>query len=232
MTLGQLSERAGRIEEAIDLFTRAHQQARTAARPRRRAAGGVPAGPGPAGMGRPGRREPTAHQGVRRAEDAGLGLAPYGYDLQYLHYLAHYQAGEWDHAQVLADGFVTRVTSRARGQAVGHGAVHRRGQGPARRWPSAAPGCEPFFVRDRFTEYIGRGLLAEHALWHGDLTTAAEPRPRRRSARARRWTGLLARGDQARRGGAVRAGRPGLAGPRGRRRRARTRRRCRRRAAW
>ena len=31
---------------------------------------------------------------------------------------------------------------------------------------------EPFFVSDRFTEYIGRSLLAEHALWRGDIDTA------------------------------------------------------------
>ena len=55
----------------------------------------------------------TAHEGVLRAESAGLGLALYGLDLQYLHYLAHYADGCWDHAQELADGFGIRVTTVA-----------------------------------------------------------------------------------------------------------------------
>jgi DNA-binding CsgD family transcriptional regulator len=170
VTLGQLSERGGRIEEAIDLFTRALEQARSAAvlGVELRAAfqlarvqlewGDL----APAGI--------TAHQGVRRAEDAGLGLAPYGYDLQYLHYLAHYQAGEWDHAQVLVDGFVTRVASapEARLSAMAlflEVARDRPAVADRRTW------LEPFFARDRFAEYIGRGLLAEHALWRGDTET-------------------------------------------------------------
>ena len=40
-------------------------------------------------------------------------MAPYGLDLQYLHYLAHYADGDWDHAQEIADGFAVRVTSVA-----------------------------------------------------------------------------------------------------------------------
>ena len=43
--------------------------------------------------------------GVERAAQAGLSMAPYGLDLQYLHYLAHYADGRWDHAQELADQF-------------------------------------------------------------------------------------------------------------------------------
>jgi DNA-binding CsgD family transcriptional regulator len=170
VTLGQLSERGGRIAETIDLFTRALEQARSAAvlGVELRAAfqlarvqlewGDL----APAGI--------TAHQGVRRAEEAGLGLAPYGYDLQYLHYLAHYQAGEWDHAQVLVDAFVTRVASapEARLSAMAlflEVARDRPAVADRRTW------LEPFFARDRFAEYIGRGLLAEHALWRGDTET-------------------------------------------------------------
>jgi DNA-binding CsgD family transcriptional regulator len=171
VTLGQLSERGGRIEEAIGLFTKALEQARSAGvlGVELRAAfqlarvqlewGDL----GPASM--------TAHQGVRRAEDAGLGLAPYGYDLQYIHYLAHYQAGEWDHAQSLVDAFVTRVGSapEARLSAMAlfiEVARDRPAVADRRTW------LEPFFVSDRFTEYIGRSLLAEHALWRGDIDTA------------------------------------------------------------
>ena len=31
---------------------------------------------------------------------------------------------------------------------------------------------EPFWPEENFSEYIARGLLAEHALWHGDTATA------------------------------------------------------------
>jgi len=171
VTLGQLSEWAGRIEEAVGLFTRALQQARSAgvlgvelraafqlARMQLESGDLVAA-------------SRTAHEGVRRAEDAGVGLAPYGYDLQYVHYLAHYQAGEWEHAQVLADGFATRVTSAAEARLSAMAlflevARDRPAVADRRTW------LEPFFVTDHFTEYIGRGLLAEHALWHGDGETA------------------------------------------------------------
>jgi DNA-binding CsgD family transcriptional regulator len=108
---------------------------------------------------------------VRRAEDAGVGLAPYGYDLQYLHYLAHYAAGEWEHARALTDGFATRVISapEARLSAMAlfvDVAMDRPTVADRRTW------LEPFLVSDRFTESIGRGLLAEHTLWHGDSDTA------------------------------------------------------------
>jgi hypothetical protein len=31
---------------------------------------------------------------------------------------------------------------------------------------------EPFWPEENFSAFIGRGLLAEHALWHGDTATA------------------------------------------------------------
>jgi DNA-binding CsgD family transcriptional regulator len=166
VTLGQLSEHDGRVDEALGLFTRALQQARNAevlgvelraafqlARLLLESGDLVAA-------------SRTAHEGVKRAEDAGVGLAPYGYDLQYVHYLAHYQAGEWVHAQELADGFVTRVTSDAEARLSAMALF----LDVARDQPAVAERrtwLEPFFLRDRFTEYIARGLLAEHALWHG-----------------------------------------------------------------
>ncbi len=172
VTLGQLSERAGRIEEAIGLFTRAYQQAHRS---------GVFLGVELRAAFQLARVQlesgdldaasKMAHQGVRRAEDAGVGLAPYGYDLQYLHYLAHYAAGEWGHAQDLADGFVTRVTSAAEARLSAMALF----VDIARDEPTVAnrrTWLEPFFLTDRFTEFIGRGLLAEHALWHGDLEKA------------------------------------------------------------
>jgi DNA-binding NarL/FixJ family response regulator len=86
--------------------------------------------------------------------------------LQYLHYLAHYQAGEWGHAQELADGFAPRVTSAAEARLSAMAlfldvARDQSAVADRRTW------LEPFFLTDHFTEYIGRGLLAEHALWQG-----------------------------------------------------------------
>jgi DNA-binding CsgD family transcriptional regulator len=166
VTLGQLSEWEGRIEEAVGLFTRALQQARsgTVLGVELRAAFQLARAQLESGDLVAASR--TAHEGVRRAEDAGVGLAPYGYDLQYVHYLAHYQAGEWGHAQELTDGFVTRVTSAAEARLSAMAlfldvARDRPTVADRRTW------LEPFFVTDRFTEYIGRGLLAEHALWRG-----------------------------------------------------------------
>jgi DNA-binding CsgD family transcriptional regulator len=171
VTLGVISERTGQHREAIELFTRAHQQARTAAvlRVELRAAfqlarvllewGDLEA------AGR------TAHEGVSRVEQAGLSLAPYGLDLQYLHYLVHYADGSWDHAQELADSFAVRVSSAAEARLSAMALfvdVARGGAGVAERqaW------LEPFFGTDQFTEYIARGLIAEHALWQGDLDGA------------------------------------------------------------
>jgi DNA-binding CsgD family transcriptional regulator len=171
VTLGQLSEAAGRIEEAIDLFTRAHQEASAAAVLGVELRAAFQLARVQLEWGDLDAASQTAHSGVLRAQQAGLGLAPYGYDLQYLHYLAHYAAGEWEHAQELAGGFDTRVTgaSEARLSAM---ALFVE---VARDSPAVADRLtwlEPFFGRDRFAEYIARGLLAEHAAWHGDGDTA------------------------------------------------------------
>ncbi len=171
MTLGMISERGGRNKEAIDLYTAAHDQARKAgvlgvelraAFQRARAL---------LERGDLDDASATAHEGLQRAEERGLGFAPYGLDLQYLHYLAHYADGCWDHAQELADGFVTRVsrTADARLSAMALFIDVARGS-PAvaerRAW------LEPFWPEDQFCEYIARGLLAEHALWQGDTDAA------------------------------------------------------------
>jgi len=171
VTLGQLSELAGRIEEAIDLFTRAHRQASRAEVLGVELRAAFQLARVQLEWGDLAGASATAHQGVTRAQEAGLGLAPYGYDLRYLHYLAHYAAGEWDHAQELAEGFATRVSSapEARLSAMAlfiDVARDRPAVADRRTW------LRPFFARDRFAEYIGRGLLAEHALWHGDHETA------------------------------------------------------------
>jgi DNA-binding CsgD family transcriptional regulator len=172
VTLGQLSEQDGRIEEAIDLFTRAHQQALTATVLDVELRAAFQLARVQLEWGDLDAASSTAHHGVLRAEEAGLALAPYGYDLQYLHYLAHYSGGEWDHAQSLADGFVTRVGSPAEARLSAMAlfidvARDRPAVAQRQTW------LRSFFAKDRFTEYIGRGLLAEHALWRGDQVTAA-----------------------------------------------------------
>jgi DNA-binding CsgD family transcriptional regulator len=171
VTLGMLAERSGRPKTAAASYERALTEARksdmlgvelraTFQVARLQLEGGDL-----------GAASGTAHEGILLAGEAGLGMAPYGYDLQYLHYLAHYNEGEWAHAQEIADGFALRVTSEAEARlsamalfiavAQGSDAVDQR-----RAW------LEPFMARDLFTEYIARGLLAEHAWWQGDLPGA------------------------------------------------------------
>lgn len=190
VTLGQLAERGGRVKTAIASYSRALAQARRAGvlGVELRAVfqlarihlerGNLAAASG------------TAHEGILRAEQAGLAMAPYGYDLQYLHYLAHFADGDWDHAQQIADGFAIRVASEAEARlsamalfiavARGSDAVEQR-----RSW------LEPFIARDQFVEYIARGLLAEHAYWQGDIeAAAAEAEVTVRAATA--WLGTAA----------------------------------------
>ena len=104
------------------------------------------------------------------AEAEGLGLAPFGLDLQHLHFQAHFADGCWDHAQELADGFPVRVTrqSEALLSAMALFVDVARGNpavGERRTW------LEPFWD-DVFVAYIARGILAEHALWQGDCERA------------------------------------------------------------
>ncbi len=171
VTLGLISERAGKAAEAENLFRLAHRQAVEAkvlgvelraafqlARLQLEQGDLV-------GAAR------TAHEGTERAKGAGLGLAPYGIDLQYLHYLAHFCDGAWDHAQQIADGFAVRVSSPAEARLSAMAlfvAVARGTAGIEERWPW----LEPMFPRERFAEYIARGLLAERAYWQGDAATA------------------------------------------------------------
>ncbi len=171
VTLGLLAERQGEPAQALDLFTQAYKeaQAHSMLGVELRAAFQVARSQLESGdlVG----SAEIAHQGQGHAEAAGLALAPYGLDLQYLHYLAHYSDGCWDHAQELADGFGVRVTTTAEARlsamalfldvARGSPKVAER-----RTW------LEPFWPGDSFGAYIARGLLAEHALWRGDTATA------------------------------------------------------------
>ena len=171
VTLGYLSNREGRNDEAIKLLTQAHKQAREAKvlGVELRAAyhlarahlerGDLTAGGA------------VAHEGTKRANQTGLGLAPYGTDVQHLHFQCHYADGKWDHAQEIADGFPVRVTSIPEASlssmalfidvARGNPVVAER-----HAW------IEPFLSAHGFDGFIARGLIAEHALWQGDVEEA------------------------------------------------------------
>jgi DNA-binding CsgD family transcriptional regulator len=115
----------------------------------------------------------TAHTGVHLAERTGLSMAPFGLDLQFLHYLAHYNDGDWDHAQQIADRFPVRVAgvAEARLSAMALFIDVARG-GPRvaerRRW------LEPYLPADLMAEYIAKGLYAEEEYWTGDLPAAVQ----------------------------------------------------------
>jgi DNA-binding CsgD family transcriptional regulator len=170
-TLGAVSERAGRTDEAEALLIKALDLVHDTDMPgvdlrvrnflaRLRLESGDLAGAAAA-----------AHVGVERAARAGLSLAPSGLDLQYLHYLAHVADGSWDHARDLADAFPVRVTNVAEARlsamalftdvATGSDRVAER-----RAW------LEPYLASDQMTCYIATGLFAEDAYWAGDLTAA------------------------------------------------------------
>jgi DNA-binding CsgD family transcriptional regulator len=171
VTIGFMSNREGRNDEAIKLLTAAHKQAREAmvlgvelrsayhlARAHLErgdlAAGGT-----------------VAHQGTKRAIETGLDMSTYGVDLQHLHFQCHFADGKWDHAQEIADGFPVRVTIPPEAYlssmalfidvARGNPAVEER-----RAW------IEPFWSVRGWDPFIARGLLAEHALWQGDTEQA------------------------------------------------------------
>ena len=170
-TLCAVSERTGRLDEAEVLAGKALDLVGDSDRPgvdlrvrtflaRLRLESGNLAGAAEA-----------AHVGVERAARAGLSLAPYGLDLQYLHYLTHVADGSWDHAQDLADAFPVRVTnvSEARLSAMALFTDVARGTSRVaerREW------LEPYLAADLMTCYIATGLVAEDAYWAGDLAGA------------------------------------------------------------
>jgi DNA-binding CsgD family transcriptional regulator len=131
----------------------------------------------------------TAHLGAERAAHAGLSLAPYGSDLRFLHYLAHYADGRWEHAREIADQFPVRVSNIAEARlsamalfldvAMGAPRVAER-----RAW------LAPYLAMDMMASYIATGLYAEDEYWAGDLAgalTAAKATVAAVSA----WTGDL-----------------------------------------
>jgi DNA-binding CsgD family transcriptional regulator len=169
-TTGQLALRTGSSGEAIGMFTAAIEQAGAtgAVGVRLRAAYQLAAER--LARGELAEAGSVAHHGVEWAEAEGLALAPFGLDLQHLHFQAHFAEGRWDATQDLADAFPVRVTRQAEAVlsamalfidvARGNPAVSER-----RVW------LEPFWG-DVFVAYIARGILAEHALWQGDCESA------------------------------------------------------------
>ncbi|MDQ2815777.1 MAG: LuxR C-terminal-related transcriptional regulator, partial [Actinomycetota bacterium] len=171
VTLGFISNREGRNDEAITLLTDAHKQARAAKvlGVELRAAYHLARAHLERGDLTIGAE--VAHEGTKRANQTGLGMAPFGLDVQHLHFQCHFADGKWDHAQQIADGFPVRVTSIAEAYlssmalfidvARGNSAVAER-----RAW------IEPFWSAPGFDEFTARGLLAEHALWQGHTEQA------------------------------------------------------------
>ncbi|HEY1640278.1 MAG TPA: AAA family ATPase [Streptosporangiaceae bacterium] len=171
VTLGLLAERSGRVKTAIASYSRALAQARRAGVLGVELRAAFQVARIHLERGNLDAASATAHDGMLAADRAGLGMAPYGFDLQYLHYLAHFSDGDWDHAQEIVDGFAVRVSSEAEARlsamalfiAVGRGsdAVETR-----RAW------LAPWIACDAFVAYIALGLVAEHAYWQGDLDSA------------------------------------------------------------
>jgi DNA-binding CsgD family transcriptional regulator len=171
VTLGFISYREGRNDEAIKLLTEAHKQARQAMvlGVELRAAYHLARAHlerGDLALG-----GTVAFEGTKRANQTGLGMAPFGWDVQHLHFQCHFADGKWDHAQEIADGFPVRVTSVPEANlssmalfidvARGNPVVAER-----RAW------IEPFWAAHGFDGLIARSLLAEHALWQGDAAQA------------------------------------------------------------
>jgi DNA-binding CsgD family transcriptional regulator len=169
-TTGQLALRTGSSGEAIGMFTAAIEQAGAAGAVGVRLRAVYQLAAERLARGELAEAASVAHRGVEWADAEGLGLAPFGLDLQHLHFQAHFAEGDWDAAQDLADGFPVRVTRQAEAVlsamalfidvARGNPAVSER-----LIW------LEPFWD-DVFVAYIARGILAEHALWQGDFERA------------------------------------------------------------
>jgi DNA-binding CsgD family transcriptional regulator len=174
VTLGLLDERAGRPAAAAELFTVAYRKARDAGVLSVRLRAAFELSRMYLESGDLDRASATAHEGLKRAEEAGLLLAPYGLDLQYLHYLAHYNDGDWEHAQRVADGFPVRLTTDREAVLSAMALFIDVAQGNA-RVTERRTWLEPFWPTERFSAYLSHSLLAEHALWQGDTgTTLAE----------------------------------------------------------
>jgi DNA-binding CsgD family transcriptional regulator len=169
-TLGQVSDREGNTGEASQMFAAAIKQAEGTRMLQVELRATYSLALEHQAAGELAEAAQIAQLGERRADDEGLGLAPYGMDMRHLHFQARFLAGQWEHAQRLADGFPVRVTSLPEAVlsamalfidvARGNPAVEER-----RTW------LEPFW-NDGFVGYVARSLLAEQALWRGDTNLA------------------------------------------------------------
>jgi DNA-binding NarL/FixJ family response regulator len=170
-TLGFVSVREGRGDEAIKLLTAAHKQARETKMIGVELRAAYNLGIAYLQAGELTMGATVAHEGVVRASHSGLGFAPYGLDLHHLLFQCHFGDGQWDHAQEIADGFTVRVTSQ--GEALLSSMalfidVARGNPAVADRlaW------LQPFWSGPGLEAFIARGLHAEHALWQGDTEQA------------------------------------------------------------
>jgi DNA-binding CsgD family transcriptional regulator len=166
-TLGALANREGRNGEGIDMLTAALKKAREGKMLGVELRVAYNLGRVHLEIGDLATGADIAHHGFTRASNTGLNLAPYGLDLQHLHFQCHFGDGHWDHAQEIADGFAVRVTTP--GEALLSAMalfidVARGNNSIAER----AAWLEPFWSGQGFEVYIARSLLAEHYLWRGD----------------------------------------------------------------
>ena len=111
VTLGFMSNREGRNDEAIKVLTAAHRQARQAMMLGVELRSAYHLARAHLERGDLTTGGAVAHEGTKRAIQTGLDMSPYGVDLQHLHFQCHFADGKWDHAQEIADGFPVRVTS-------------------------------------------------------------------------------------------------------------------------
>ena len=216
VTLGYISNREGRNDEAIKLLTEAHKQAREAKVLGVELRAAYHLAQAHLELGDLAIGAAVAHEGTKRANQTGLNMAPFGLDVQHLHFQCHFADGKWDHAQVIADGFPVRVTSVPEASPVLHGPVHRRRARTTRRSAERRAWIEPFLSAHGFDGFIARGLLAEHALWQGDIEQAMTEAQARDRRHLRAALGLSPVRHQAGRDRPERPGRPGDSGPRGR----------------
>jgi DNA-binding CsgD family transcriptional regulator len=171
VTLGFMSNREGRNDEAIKVLTAAHKQARQAMMLGVELRSAYHLARAHLEQGDLATGGAVAHEGTKRASQTGLDMSPYGEELQHLHFQCHFADGKWDHAQEIADGFAVRVTSPPEAflssmalfidVARDNPTVEER-----RAW------IEPFWTVRGWDPFIAHGLLAEHALWRGDTGQA------------------------------------------------------------
>jgi DNA-binding CsgD family transcriptional regulator len=171
VTLGYISNREGRNDEAIKLLTQAHRQAREAKVLGVELRATYHLAVAHLELGDLAIGAAVAHEGTKRANQTGLNMAPFGLDVQHLHFQCHFADGKWDHAQEIADGFPVRVTNVPEAYLSSMALfidVARDNPAVAERleW------IEPFWSAHGFDEFIARGLIAEHALWQGDTEQA------------------------------------------------------------